>query len=732
MSDTLRRLARLHDIASEYHDIWGTLHRIGDRTLRALLSAMGVDASTDGAIDDALRESMRARWQRIVDAATVVREGTYPLTLIVRLPRSSDAAALRWRIIAEDGRDWNGGFNPEALPCGETSTIDGVAHAARTLSLAIALPSGYHRCSIIDGKEIVAEGSIIVTPARCYLPPTIANDGRVWGVAVQLYGLRSPTNWGSGDFSDLRALAGHCASAGASLVGVNPLHARNASDPAEASPYAASSRLFVDRQYLDVEAIADFAECDEARAIAQSPSFQSTLRALRGSELVDHAAAAAARGTVLERLYASFRNRHLHSGTPRAKAFRRFCADGGEALRRHTVFEALREHFHCADPRAWGWPVWPPEYRDPASPAVTRFHAEHAERVEFFAYLQWQADMQLAAAAERISAPESSIGLYRDLAVSVDRGGAEAWAFQHCFAAAASVGAPPDDFNLFGQDWGIAPWIPSRLIDAAYEPFIAILRANMRHAGALRIDHVMALSRLFWIPQGGRPADGAYVNYPMNELLGIAALESERNRCLVIGEDLGTVPDGVRVALKDAGVLSYDVFYFERRPSGEFKLPPEYDAQALAVATTHDLPTLAGWWVDRDLALREALGLFPDAAACELQRAARAQDRARLLRALDDARLLPEGTGTDPRRIPTLTPDLARAIHIYLARTPAKLVAVQLEDIVGALDQTNLPGTTSQHPNWRRKLPLSLEQLSGDRRFVELTRALRRERSRGH
>jgi len=328
--------------------------------------------------------------------------------------------------------------------------------------------------------------------------------------------------------------------------------------------------------------------------------------------------------------------------------------------------------------------------------------------------------------------PPLSIGLYRDLAVSVDRGGAEAWTYQDCYALGASVGAPPDDFNLFGQDWGIAPWIPARLADVAYEPFIAILRANMRHASALRIDHVMGLRRLFWIPVGGVPADGGYVSYPLHALLGIVALESHRNRCLIIGEDLGTVPDEVHTALNDAGVLSYDVFYFERRSSGEFKSPSEYAQQAIAVASTHDLPTLAGWWEGGDLALRDALGLFPTEAERDRQRAARAHDRAQLLIALDHAKLKPEGMSIDPALVPSMTPELARAVHVYLATTPAKLAVVQLEDVVGMLDQTNLPGTTTEHPNWRRKLILSLEQLQRDARFDDLAAALRRERPPRH
>jgi len=250
----------------------------------------------------------------------------------------------------------------------------------------------------------------------------------------------------------------------------------------------------------------------------------------------------------------------------------------------------------------------------------------------------------------------------------------------------------------------------------------------MRHAGALRIDHVMALPRLFWIPHGATPPNGAYVAYPLESMLRIVALESQRNRCLIIGEDLGTVPDDMRSALANAGVLSYDVFYFERSASGDFKSPSEYDAQSIAVATTHDLPTLAGWWAGRDLQLRDTLDLFPNAQARDQQFAARAQDRARLLHALADAKLLPEGVGTDPAHVPAMTPDLAQAIHVYLARTPARLAVIQLEDIVGALDQTNLPGTTTGHPNWRRKLALPIERLQHDRCFEEVARAMSRER----
>jgi len=320
------------------------------------------------------------------------------------------------------------------------------------------------------------------------------------------------------------------------------------------------------------------------------------------------------------------------------------------------------------------------------------------------------------------------VGLYEDLAVGVDSAGAETWVHQNLYALGVRIGAPPDDFNLNGQDWGLPPLIPDRLAEAAYAPFIATLSANMRYAGALRIDHVMGLMRLFCVPPGNRPAEGAYVRYPFEDLLGILALESQRNRCLVIGEDLGTVPDEVRRALKSMSVLSCRLFYFEREADGRFKATHDYPEQALVAVSTHDLPTLSGYWRGWDLAVRTDLGLFPEDSLREAQIEGRAQDRARILIALERQDMLPNGTGVDPSSVPEMTTELVNAIHLYLARTPCKILTFQLEDIFGQLEQVNLPGTMEQYPNWRRKLPLDLEVLMEDPRIESLARVLRRER----
>ena len=718
--EALRRLGQMHCIARDYFDIWGTRHEVSEASLRALLGALGVRAGTPREVDDAIRVHEFAHWRAVLPTAIVVRDAAAPWTVRLNLP--ADTPALGWCITEEDGTRHEGGFDPATLQAAESVELEGERFAARDFTLTPGLPCGYHRLAILRDGAALAEAAFIVVPERCDRPAAGEGEQRGWGAAAQLYALRSKRNWGIGDFTDLATLLRQWGSQGAGVVGVNPLHALFPHNPEHASPYSPSSRCFLDVLYLDVEAVADFRDCAEALAHARSSEFQARIEALREARFVDYAGVAAVKLPMLERCFAHFRTRHLASGTARARAFRAYEAAHGPALRRHALFEALQEHFHSENAQVWGWPVWPEAYRDPASAEVARFAESHAERVEFYEYLQWQAELQLAAIGRLSLDLRLGVGLYEDLAVSVDRGGAEAWANQDLYALEASVGAPPDDFNLRGQDWGLPPLAPERLRAAAYAPFVATLRANMHHSGALRIDHVMGLARLFWVPRGGEPRDGAYVHYPFDDLLGIVALESQRNRCMVIGEDLGTVPDEVRAALARIGVLSYRVLLFERQPSGEFKSPAEYPADALVTASTHDLPPLAGYWEGCDLATREALGQFPSEESRQGQAAARVQDRARLLRALEREGLLPEGT--DPAALPEMTPALLCQLQAYLARSPARVLVVQLEDVIGAREQVNLPGTTAEHPNWRRKLPLPLELWPAEERFTELARTL--------
>ena len=723
MSEALRRLAAAHGIAVEFRDAWGEPRRASDDVLRAVLAAMHVDAGSEAEVAAALAQASLARCRECLPPIHVVRAGSRPWRLRVHLPSPSARDALEWRVIAEDGSEQR-----RPIASAHVHVVDADARCtALDVALDLPLANGYHDLELRANGEPVGRGVLAVAPASCYRPAALERRRRAWGVAVQLYGVRSRRNFGIGDYTDLAAIVEAWSAEGVDVVGVNPLHALFPHNPLHASPYSPSSRLFQNPLYLDVEAIAEYAHCREARERVASRDFQAALSALRASPLIDYAAVAALKRPILEILYAQAR-RDAQGERTRWAAFDAFKTAGGEALRRHALFEALQAHFHAADPSIWGWPVWPEAYRDPASPAIVAFADEHAERVDFFAWLQWQAELQRRNVAECARRAGLAVGVYADLAVSVDRGGAEVWAAQHLYAIGASVGAPPDAFNLRGQDWGLPPMIPGRLRESAYAPFIATLRANMRNAGALRVDHVMGLLRLYWVPSGATPADGAYVRYPLDDLLGLLALESERHRCLVIGEDLGTVQDEVRAALSRSDVLSYRVLLFERDAAGAFEPPAHYPEAALATASTHDLPTLAGWWEGLDIALRALHGHLGAQFDLAAQRAERVSDRGRLLAALAHAGLLPEGTPHDPEAVPTLTEPLALALQAFLARTPSALLVVQAEDVFGVREQANLPGTVSEHPNWRRKLPVALEEVAADGRLRALAARIAGER----
>ena len=722
MSDSrLDTLCRLCGIQPQYHDIWGNAHHVTPETVRALVSAMGIDLA-GRSIDAAIAELEAAPWRRPLAEVSVIRAADSDRAVLLRLPEAEADRALRYALIRESGERHETEVRPVTLPVRERFTLDGRSYAAYALTLP-ELPLGYHRLELIADERRLAM-SLIVAPSDCYVPEAVADGGRVWGAALQLYALRSARNWGIGDFTDLRMTLERVAEQGGAVVGLNPLHALYPHNPLHVSPYSPSSRAFLNVLYLDVEGIAEFAQCAPAQQLVYSREFQRRLEALRAHEYVEYAGVAAAKFPVLEMLYQYFCEQHLARNSERAQLFREFQARGGEWLYRHTLYEALQEHFHRRDSDIWGWPVWPEEYRDPGLPAVAQWAEHNRARIEYYQYLQWQADRQLSAVGRRSYQMGMGIGLYQDLAVSVDRGGAETWALQSLYAREVSIGAPPDELALTGQNWGLPPLVPRALRAAAYAPFITTLRANMSHGGAVRIDHVMGLMRLFWIPPGGTGKDGAYVHYPFADLLGILALESHRNRCLVIGEDLGTVPDEVRAALAPMNVLSYRLFYFERNETGEFKPPSAYPERALAAASTHDLPTLAGYWKGQDIVERERLGLFPSDEKREQQILSRTQDRARLLMALSREGLLPEGVTADPASAPEMTPSLSRAVHVYLARSPAKVVIVQPEDIIGETRQANLPGTVDEHPNWRRKLMLDVDGFDKDTRARAMFAAL--------
>ncbi|MGH7706777.1 MAG: 4-alpha-glucanotransferase [Vulcanimicrobiaceae bacterium] len=724
MSALLDRLAELAGIESSYVDYWGTEQLVDDETKRALLAAMGLASDDDEACARSVRQLVDAPWRRVVEPVVIVRADTQ-VTLNCVLPESSSDERLSWRITLENGDDIRGTSRIAELERRETRTLDARTVHRYRFAMPVVLPLGYHAGEIrATGTE--APIALIAVPPTCFLPPGLDPHG-TWGIAAQLYSLRSQRGWGIGDFGDLRELVDIAASAGAGAIGLNPLHQLHATNPHAASPYGPSSRTSLNPLYIELENVPDLAESEPARRKLARAARSTAIAKLRTAELVDYERVAAFKFSILELLYASFVARHLQPGVedPRARAFLDFRTAGGQMLERTALYDALAEHFKTADPAAFGWLQWPPEYRAPESSAVAAFARTHAGRIDFHIYLQWVAELQLAACAERCAS--MPVGLYRDLAVGVDRNGADVWMERNVTLAGASVGAPPDLLNTIGQNWGLPPLSPYGLRELGYAPFIALVRSNMRHAGALRIDHVMALAREFWIPVDRPPAAGAYVRYPFEDLLGIVALESRRNRCIVVGEDLGTVPGGFRERLAAAHVLSCRLLYFERRDDASFKSPHEYPRLALAATGTHDLPPLAGWWLERDVALRESLGLVCDTDELQRLRAERAHARGALIDALEAAGTLHDEAAGRLRSGLAAggIADLTQAVYGLLAASPALLVLVQIEDILGIEQVTNVPGTVDEHPNWRRKLPVDLAAVANNPQLLRLAQMFR-------
>jgi 4-alpha-glucanotransferase len=718
--DPLARLARLHGIELAFEDAYGNRQEVTPDTLRALLGAMGCAVGSAGEVAECLAAGERASWERLLEPVTVLRAGQ-PLSVTLSVPAGRGAGRLRWRLVYDSAPERRGEAEPSELPEVERASLGGQAFSRRRLALRLRPPPGEHVLEVEFAGSRAAM-AVIVGPERAF---GVADLGReqLWGVSAQLYSLRSGRDWGMGDFGDLGDLAELAAAQRASAVGVNPLHALFPAEPRHVSPYSPSDRLFLNPLYIDVEAVPELAQAEDARALLDSPELRARIRSARDDTYVDHLAVAHAKLPVLERLHATFRKLHLgdREESGRGRAFRAFQAEMGESLARHATFDALHERFYREG--IWSWRAWPQALRDPASAEVKAFAADHASRVEFFAWLQWVADEQLAAAQRRALDAGMPIGIYRDLAVAVPPDGASVWGNPNAVVVGAAVGAPPDPFNAKGQNWGLAPLSPSGLRAEAYGLLARDLRQNMRHAGALRIDHVMGLSRLFWIPEGASPAEGAYVRYPYDDLLRIVALQSRRQRCLVIGEDLGTVEPGFRERMQAAGILSYRVLYFERDEDGAFLPPEDYPEQALVTVSTHDLPTLAGFWRGRDLEWRHDLDLHPDADALAETGRRRVEERRALVAALEAAGLLAEGE-VDPEDDGELPSALLQAAHRFLAATPAQIMMVQLEDALGEVEQANLPGTTDQHPNWRRKLGRTLEEIAGTRLLAGLATIL--------
>jgi glycogen operon protein len=659
--ETLDALARAAGLAPDWHDIGGTRHVVPDQTKRALLKAMGLGAATQREARASLKRLASERDRRALPHALVTREGeAIEAALVI------DAPSVELEIIDESGA--RRGVSLEALRREEKRGCDGGFFIAHIATLP-PLPIGRYKLSLAGDPAMICH--LTVAPRACYWPDAL--DAGLAGISAQLYSLRRDGDQGIGDFTTLAELAEAAGRAGYATLGINPLHALFTRERERASPYHPSDRNFLDPIGLDLDALTE----TTGLPCPLDAETRAEAKALAQTSAVDYSAVWALKADALAAHFSAFEQKAAaEPGFAPARDFDAFVADGGARLRQFAVFEAMARlnasPQECAE--------------------VEAFARDHAKELRAICFEQWLCDRQLALAAARGKAAGLSHGLFRDLAVGAAPDGGEVLAEGDLFMQGVSVGAPPDPFAEGGQVWSLPPPNPLALAHTGYDAFGALLRANMRHAGALRIDHVMALERLFVVPDGAPALEGAYLSYPLDDLLGELALESLRARCLVIGEDLGTVPNGFREKMAAANVLSYRVLFFERH-GDDFAPPSAFPRKALACASTHDLPTLAGWRLGADIDEKAALGLLsPEAAKAERLR--RRDDEARLRKALAAEGLEPDDSD----------PALIAAIHAYIAKTPSALVLFQIDDLLGETTGVNLPGTDRERPNWRRKL----------------------------
>jgi len=675
----LVQAAQAYGIDPSYYDTWGQQHAASPAVLRALLESLGFSAGTSEEIELGLAARQAAEWRRPIDPTLVIRKDTDHLR--IRIPSSRQGASVKLEIQWENGDLEHHWFWMPELKTLETATIEGTEWLAKRLPLPRPLRLGYHHARLLWMKkpelETFAEARLIVCPPRAQ-----AGEQRTAGLAVSLFGLRSGRNWGCGDFTDLHAVIDAFAPAGAAFVALNPLHAIANRQPYNTSPYLPQCAFFRNFIYLDVERIGDPRLDDRMR---------TEIAELRASEFVEYERVARLKLKALERIFEQFMEGRGPAHYERDE-FETYIESQGQLLRDYATFCALDEEMHRRDPHVWLWTDWPEEYRNPRSVATGEFAEKHKERILFFKFLQWQIQIQAALAHAHALARGMRVGLYHDLALATDQYGADLWALRPFFVTGSRVGAPPDELAPSGQDWGFPPPNREQHRRDGYQLFATSIRNAAACGGALRIDHVMRFFRLFTIPQGFETSQGTYVQDYAQDLLGILALESVRGNFLVIGEDLGTVTDEARAALADAGVLSYRVLWFGRDRAGNFLPPEAYPENALVCSTTHDLPTLAGFAQGRDLEARKAAGLA-DEAEYQSQKAHRMAEVERLEAALRGA-----GFAGDPLG--------------FLLSTPCVLAVINQEDLSGETDQQNLPGSTWQYPNWRRKMRLAVEDIA--------------------
>ena len=715
MEETLQKLADKLGIVTKFSDsgLVKKDYEVDESVVHFMAEKLGYKAGNIGEIEKSLADFDKRRWQQTLENIYVVEQGKIVFDAVVPADKAQSFFALQ---IENKETGIRSEVTFDVRPTDETYTIGKTLYVKLLVSVIGDLPIGYYHLTFTVGDKKY-KSTLAVAPKHCYENPALS-AGKIWGYALQLYSLRSERNWGVGDFTDLKNFIEMCSRCGADIIGLNPLNVLVHTYPEDASPYCSISRLFLNPIYIDVEAVPEFKAED-------LNEHHDKIAELRSSELIRYGEVYPLKIAVLEKLYGRFMA-DVHS--ERQQAFKAFVEEQGEDLHKLALFQTLydlKSQHICG-----GWRAWEEEFQNPYSPVVRKFAEENADRINFFKYLQFEADRQFEDAYRKVKECGLKVGMYRDLAVGVGKDSAELWSDNDLFIKDAGAGAPPDAFFPTGQKWGLGAFNPYVLKERCYEPFIRILRANMRSAGALRIDHVMGLMRLYIIPDNGE--QGTYVMYNFRDMLNILAIESYRHSCQIVGESIGNVPDGFLETLSSKNIYALSVLWAERQDAGwgDFRAPETYPVQAFTSVGTHDMAPLRMWWFGYDIEVMSSLGLM-DEEAKKGAYAKRENDRWKLLSVLDTHGCWPEDNLRKDNYIygEAYPEGIEEAVHRFAAKTASKVFLAQLEDILHVEKLQNLPGTDrDKHPNWRRKLPVSLERLEGDIAYIRNINAIRKER----
>ena len=705
LSKNIKFFARLYGVERKHQDLWGNKHQATLEQMKDILLTMGVGTDDLERSQDFALSWRREHYRRVLPPVLVRYEGQEH-RFLGYLPAGKWSANWRLVLQEEGGNERSWDLNRDGVKFVGTTNVGAESFNKAYFTLPGDIAPGYHRVVLCCDEQESYSMTLIIAPHRCYLPETNGEQKR--GVNVQLYSLRSPGNWGFGQFSDLNYVADYVARQQGAFVGLNPIHAVSLQNLDYTSPYSPVSRSWLNALYLDLDEIACL-EQGKKWADDFAAKYSVAKKKLRELFLIDYAQVRKVKLAAARELYEEFAATHLRRNTDLAEQFRAFREHGNESLQRYACYEALAEDFIARDRELRGWQQWPEDYRDYNSPAVLEFRQNNPKKIEFYSYLQWHADRQLQAVVANNRAKGLGIGLYIDLALSSEKGGADVWQQKEYYAISASVGCPPDQYAPDGQNWSFPPLIPHRLRAAAYAPFIEVLQRNFKYSGALRIDHAMSLSRLFWIPPSGKAANGLYVRYPLRDLMAILALESQRNQCIIVGEDLGTVPVGFRELMAEHNMLAYKVFFFMRTWDGGFQDLSAYHRLSLVTSTTHDLYTLRGYWDGEDLRLRVKLGHIADE-KYEDELAARENEKRKLLDLLIAAEMLPADLDLEVT-LKTIDENVVEALIAFLKKSSCYLLTIPIEDIVGQVKQVNMPGVTDGYDSWKHRLPRDVAEL---------------------